>query len=84
MISQASIYTYTDIMKIFFAGRKSVGFATDPFENKLYFTELFEYTVIMVSLATGERRRSWTKRMVLLMIWFWTGKQGNTEHRYVH
>ena len=55
MISQASIYTYTDIMKIFFAGRKSVGFATDPFENKLYFTELFEYTVIMVSLATGEK-----------------------------
>ena len=32
-----------------------MGFATDPFERKLYFTELFEDTVKMVSLATGEK-----------------------------
>ena len=32
-----------------------MGFATDPFENKLYFTELDEFTVNMVSLETGKK-----------------------------
>ena len=31
-----------------------MGFATDPFENKLYFTDLYENTVNMVLLETGK------------------------------
>ena len=41
------------IIMIFFSGRKSLGFATDPYANKLYYTELFELTVNMVRLETG-------------------------------
>ena len=55
IISLASVYLYTDIIMIFFAGPRSIGFATDPFENKLYFTDLYKRTVNMVKLATGEK-----------------------------
>jgi len=32
-----------------------MGFATDPFENKLYYTILHQHTLNMVKLDTGEK-----------------------------
>ena len=55
IIAQASVSIYTYIMLTFIAGQKSMGLATDPFENKLYYTELIEQTVNMVKLETGEK-----------------------------
>ena len=52
---QASVYTNIDIIMIFFTRRRSMGFAIDPYENKLYFTEIDERTINMVKLETGEK-----------------------------
>ena len=45
------IYFYNSIL---FPGPFSGGFVTDPFENKLYYTDRSKSSVNMVKLETGE------------------------------
>ena len=44
------IFLYNSILC---AGSFSGGFVTDPFENKLYYTDRSKYSVNMVELETG-------------------------------
>ena len=51
-IGEIFVYTYL-YNSILFAGTFSGGFVTDPFENKLYYTDRSKSSVNMVELETG-------------------------------
>jgi len=42
---------------VLFAGNWVIGIAIDPCENKLYYTDMYKYSVNMVTLKTGNRKK---------------------------
>jgi len=42
---------------VLFTGNWVLGIAVDPCENKLYYTDMYKYSVNMVTLKTGKRKK---------------------------
>ena len=50
-------YMYNNVRLALFAGNRIIGIAIDPCQNTLYYTDMNNRSINMVTLRTGERKK---------------------------